>query len=72
MPPGDRECSEKLRLDGRFSIASVKFTSYDVQGKINELSRRARGGVEVAQKENVASDFRSRFKLADGRLEFPI
>jgi hypothetical protein len=71
LPPGDRDVSEKLRLDGRFSIASVKFTSYDVQGKIDELSRRGRGKVEVAQRESVASDFQGKFKLADGQLALP-
>jgi hypothetical protein len=71
LPPGDRDVSEKLRLDGRFSIASVKFTKLDAQAKIDELSRRARGPVLVAQRESVASNFQSTFKLADGRLALP-
>jgi hypothetical protein len=71
LPPGDRDVSEKLRLDGRFSIASVKLTSYDVQGKIDELSRRGRGPAQVAQRESVASNFQGKFKLADGRLALP-
>ena len=54
LPPGDKDVSEKLRLDGRFSIANVKFTSYDVQGKIDELSLRGRGPAQVAQRESVA------------------
>jgi hypothetical protein len=71
LPPGERDVSEKLRLDGRFSIASVKFTSYDVQGKIDELSRRGRGPAQVAQRESVASNFQGKFKLADGQLALP-
>jgi AsmA-like C-terminal region len=71
LPPGDKDVSEKLRLDGRFSIANVKFTSYDVQGKIDELSRRGRGPAQVAQRESVASNFQGRFKLADGQLALP-
>jgi hypothetical protein len=71
LPPGERDVSEKLRLDGRFSMASVNFTSYDVQAKINELSRRGRGPAQVAQKQSVASDFQGKFKLADGRLAMP-
>src|SRR6185503_10184688 len=41
LPPGDRDVVDRLRLDGQFSIAQARFTNYDVQGKIEELSKRA-------------------------------
>jgi hypothetical protein len=72
LPPGETDVSQRLRLDGRFVIGRAKFTSYDVQGKINELSKRGRGQIQnVNDQENVVSDFQGRFKLADGRLLLP-
>ena len=71
LPPGDNDVVDRLRLDGRFGIMNARFTSYDVQGKIEELSKRGRGKTAEPVKERVASDFQGRFKLAGGRLELP-
>jgi hypothetical protein len=71
LPPGDNDVVDRLRLDGRFWIMKARFTSYDVQGKIEELSKRGRGKTAEPVKERVASDFQGRFKLAGGRLELP-
>jgi hypothetical protein len=70
IPPGRRDVVDKLQLDGQFTIRQGRFTDRDVQAKVNDLSRRARGrkqedGVEVAR---VTSNFAGRFKLANGRL----
>jgi hypothetical protein len=71
LPPGEKDVVDRLRLDGQFAIAQVKFTNYDVQGKIEELSKRARAKTAEINKEHVVSDFRGRFRLADGRLALP-
>jgi hypothetical protein len=71
LPPGDRDVSERLRLDGDFAIAQARFTSYDVQGKIEELSKRASARTAEARRDEVASNFQGKFKLADGQLELP-
>jgi len=71
LPPGDRDVSERLRLDGDFALAQAQFTSYDVQGKIEELSKRASAKTAEARKDHVTSNFLGKFKLADGRLELP-
>ena len=71
LPPGERDVADRLRLDGRFWIAKARFTNYDVQGKIEELSKRGRGKTGEPVKDRVASDFQGRFKLADGRLALP-
>jgi hypothetical protein len=71
LPPGDVDVSQRLRLDGRFVIAKTRFTSYDVQGKINELSKRTRGDAEDPKNQNVVSNFGGRFKLANGHLTLP-
>ena len=71
LPPGENDVVDRLRLDGRFAILKARFTNYDVQGKIEELSKRGRGKTAEPAKERVASDFQGRFKLADGRLALP-
>ena len=71
LPPGENDVVDRLRLDGRFSIMKARFTNYDVQGKIEELSKRGRGTTAEPAKNHVASDFQGRFKLADGRLTLP-
>jgi hypothetical protein len=71
LPPGENDVADRLRLDGRFWIAKAQFTNYDVQGKIEELSKRGRGKTAEPAKQRVASDFQGRFKLADGRLVLP-
>jgi hypothetical protein len=70
LPPGESDVPERLRLDGDFAVARVRFTSYDVQAKINELSRRSRGRADQPT-DRVASDFNGRFRLGDGRLALP-
>jgi len=70
LPPGETDVSERLQLDGRFAIEKARFTSYDVQGKIMELSRRGRGQVD-APKSDVTSNFGGRFKLGHGVLALP-
>jgi hypothetical protein len=70
LPPGETDVAERLQLDGRFTAAQVRFANYDVQGKINELSRRGRGKPEDPDRR-VASDFQSRFQLGNGRLSLP-
>ena len=71
LPPGENDVVDRLRLDGRFSIIKARFTNYDVQGKIEELSKRGRGKTSEPAKERVASDFKGTFKLGGGRLLLP-
>jgi hypothetical protein len=71
LPPGETDVVDRLKLNGRFSITAAKFTNYDVQGKIVELSHRGRGRKEDQRKEQVASNFTGRFILGNGRLELP-
>jgi hypothetical protein len=69
LPPGEADSMERLQLDGDFHIATARFTTGGVQGKINELSRRSRGDMEEAPKQ-VASDLRGRFVMKDGTIRF--
>jgi len=71
LPPGENDVVDRLRLDGRFWIMKARFTSFDVQGKIEELSRRGQGRSAESAKARVASDFQGRFKLGNGHLVLP-
>ena len=71
LPPGEADVADRLRLDGRFTMARVRFASYDVQGKINELSHRSRGLGPDQRSDRVVSNFQGRFRLANGRLTLP-
>lgn len=71
LPPGENDVVARLRLHGRFAIGRARFTNYDVQGTIEELSKRGRGKTKEPNKERVVSDFQGRFTLADGRLVLP-
>jgi hypothetical protein len=70
IPPGEQDVVDKLQLDGRFAIEDGRFTDRVVQGKINELSSRARGGKQdpATPVARVKSDFAGRFVLGNGRL----
>ncbi len=72
LPPGKIDVVEKLRLRGRFRIDDGRFTDPGVQGKVNQLSRRASGKTsDAGDVRKVTSDFRGRFNLGGGRLEIP-
>ena len=71
LPPGENDVIDRLRLDGQFWISQARFTNYDVQGKIEELSKRGSGKTAEAAKPRVASDFQGRFKLGAGVLALP-
>jgi hypothetical protein len=68
LPPGNRDVVEKLRLDGRFEIATAKFTNLDIQKKIDELSRRSRASDTSGPESSAVSNFSGQFKLDRGTL----
>jgi hypothetical protein len=69
LPPGETDVSERLRLNGRFSMSNAKFTNREVQAKIVELSHRGRGKDLAVSREPIASDFKGQFILGNGRLQ---
>ena len=71
LPPGQTDVVERLQLDGRFAIAEARFTSYDVQGKINSLSHHGRGEAPDTPNASVVSNFQGRFRLGHGALRLP-
>jgi hypothetical protein len=71
LPPGDEDVVDKLALNGRFVIERGGFTDPGVQQKIDTLSQRASGKVQVAKPRNVASTFAGQFVLDDSVLAIP-
>ena len=69
LPPGDQDVMQKLNLDGSFHISRAHFQGGGVQGKINELSSRARGDLDETP-DNVASDLRGQYVMKNGSIAF--
>jgi AsmA-like C-terminal region len=69
IPPGEPDVIERMGLDGSFEIATARFESLDVQGKINELSRRARGKLDQPA-QRVVSNMKGRYVMKDGIIRF--
>ncbi len=70
IPPGDVDVSQKMKLDGKFKIASAHFSELNVQEKVNKLSHGGKGEPETPPTDTVASDFSGQFKLANGVMAF--
>jgi hypothetical protein len=70
LPPGEEDVIEKLRLAGKFDVASARFTNPDVQRKLSGMSQRARGKDPDEEAQNVVSDLSGRFTLKHGTLSF--
>jgi hypothetical protein len=55
-------------LEGEFQLFAARFTSTEVQQKIDALSRRGRGQPEKLEIANVPSDFVGKFRLDRGTM----
>lgn len=71
LQPGTGDVVERMTLDGRFRIDRAHFTSDAVQGKIDELARRGSGRPEDQRLDDVMSNVRGQFTMADGVLRLP-
>jgi hypothetical protein len=73
LPPGDPDVSDRLKLAGEFEVSQVHFANDKTQGKIDALSMRSQGKPKLAQDQipdNIHSDLKGTFRLADGVLSF--
>jgi hypothetical protein len=71
LPPGHRDVIERLRLNGRFTIADARFTSFDIQTKLDDLSQRSRGRHRPLPIQHVTSQFNGTFRFEKGGLDIP-
>ena len=76
LPPGHEDVAHRLRLQGNFAITNGRFSSEKIQTKIDELSLRSQGQVELAKEQArdgdhpvVRSQMRGDFSLRDASLD---
>jgi AsmA-like C-terminal region len=69
--PGKESVTQKLRLDGNFTLKRMHFTNPDLQDKIDMLSLRAQGDPKDAKPgaEDVNSHMTGKFKMGNGKLD---
>jgi hypothetical protein len=67
LPAGEADVPQRLELDGAFAIERARFTSFNVQRRIDTLSRRGRGQTGDGG-PSVVSNLSGRFRMKDGRL----
>ncbi|MGI8961903.1 MAG: AsmA-like C-terminal region-containing protein [Bryobacteraceae bacterium] len=73
IPPGSEDVLHKLKLNGKFGIASVESTDAKLTERIQTLSEAAQENTKKDEKESpetVVSKFRGPVKLADGIASF--
>ncbi len=68
LPAGPQDVMDRMRLQGQFNIAGVRFDSQEVQTRISDMSERARGLDPDEHSQNVASTLRGDFTLARNTL----
>jgi hypothetical protein len=67
LPAGEADVPLRLQLDGAFSIAKARFTNFNVQQRIDTLSRRGRGDTSDTG-PSVVSNLSGRFVMKNGRI----
>jgi len=73
LPEGKADVIDRLRLDGRFSIAQARFSNVDLQKRLTALSLKARGKEEddpANEGASVVSKMQGKFELRNAVLEF--
>jgi hypothetical protein len=70
LPPGEQDIIDKLSLNGAFEIGAARFSSLNVQQKVEALSRRGKGQTNDSNSESVVSNMQGRFVLKNGVMGF--
>ncbi|MDX2180583.1 MAG: hypothetical protein SFV18_13385, partial [Bryobacteraceae bacterium] len=70
IPRGEEQVVDKLGLDGTFVLNGARFTSAEIQDKIDELSRRGSGHPGDEEIDRVRSRMRGKFTLRDTVMRF--
>jgi hypothetical protein len=70
LPPGRGEVADRLLISGDFDLRDASFTSPIVQEKIDEFSRRGQGRPKDQGIEEVPTNLKGTFRMADGVMRF--
>ena len=72
IPPGKESVSQKMQMQGAFSLDQIQFTNQQWQDKVDMLSLRAQGEPELAKPgaAKVKAGMTGHFALAGGKLTF--
>jgi len=71
LTPGDRDIIDKLQLDGTFRVMAARFTSLDIQSKLEDLSKRGRGKPEEEVGPSPVSNMAGPFTLKNTVMTLP-
>ncbi len=68
--PGKESVTQKLAMNGEFTLQQMHFTNPDMQDKVDMLSLRAQGDPKDAKPgaQDVNSHLSGQFQMADGKL----
>ena len=67
---GDADILQRMTIGGQFSVADARFTSSNVQGKMDTLSRKAQGHPKNQDIGDVVSNLNSTFRVDKGVANF--
>lgn len=70
IPPLSSKVREKIRLNGRFTIADGKFLKSKIQDEIDKLSRRGQGSPKSEEIDEVVSGMSGSFHLENEQITF--
>jgi len=70
LPPGPKDITERLELDGQFGIGGGQFASAEIRSKLESLSRRGQGKPEDEDAGSAVSNLKGSFVLHDGEIRF--
>ncbi len=74
IPPGKPPVPNRMKLDGQFTLANARFTSENVQKRIEDLSLRGQGkpgAVKDTSPQGIASTMQGNFQMANGVIALP-
>jgi len=67
---GDADILQRMTIDGQFGVVDARFTSSNVQGKLDTLSRRAQGHPGDQDIDDVVSNLIAKFRVNNGVANF--
>jgi AsmA-like C-terminal region len=70
LPHENASVTDRLNLNGKFLVANGQFTSPEVSGKIETLSRKAQGHPDDEEAGSSVSELKGKFILDNGVLTF--